>query len=62
MDARDSKGGRTALLLAARGKHVECVKKLIENGANPDIRVSSRDGPEMIFDRTKVKYINSRLF
>ncbi|XP_023344392.1 transient receptor potential cation channel protein painless [Eurytemora carolleeae] len=38
IDPRDGSGGRTPLFLAARGKHVECVRKLVEQGASLDIK------------------------
>ena len=41
MDARDQVGGRTALLLAARAAQEQCVRSLIESGADPDLRVGS---------------------
>ncbi len=32
-----AKEGRTALTLAAEGGHHECVKMLLQGGANPDL-------------------------
>ena len=42
VDARDNAGGRTPLLLAARGLHEESVRVLLQHGANPDIRVCTQ--------------------
>jgi ankyrin repeat protein len=40
VDAKDNTGGRTALFVAAAGRHEGSVKLLLEHGADPDIKVS----------------------
>jgi len=64
VDARDSSGGRTPLLLAARAKHLECVRKLLEYGAKPDIKCGKVTPREVIrelfpyFEINKVKVLD----
>jgi hypothetical protein len=40
VDAKDNTGGRTALFVAAAGRHEGSVKLLLEHGADPDFKVS----------------------
>jgi len=56
VDAKDLAGGRTPLFLAAKKKHAECVKMLIEAGANPDIKCARSSPREAI--RENLPYFN----
>ena len=56
VDAKDLAGGRTPLFLAAKNKHAECVKMLIENGANPDTKCARSSPREAI--RENLPYFN----
>ena len=56
VDVKDMSGGRTPLFLAATNKHAECVRMLIENGANLDVKCGRMTPREAI--KEHLKYFN----
>ena len=56
IDVKDMSGGKTPLYLAAINKHAECVRMLVENGANLDIKCGKMTPREAI--RENLRYFN----